>query len=100
LTAASVGFGDCSLAALGARLPLRCILAGELRDVGPGDERAPRAREQHRADVVPCPRFLDRESQLAHQGVVQRIQLVRPVRRDRGDPVGDLEREKLVAHFE
>ena len=37
-------------------------------------------------------------AELAHQRVVQRVQLVRPIHRDRGDAVGDLERQKLVVH--
>ena len=80
-------------------LPSVAVWSASSRDVGARDEGAPGAGEQHGADVV----ALARASSIAtpssaHQGVVQRVQLVGPIDGDRRDPVGDLEGQKLVGH--
>ena len=70
----------------------------QLGDVGSGDERAPRTGENDSADVAIRAQRVDHLAQLRDDPVVQRVELVRPVDRDRRDPVGDVERDRLVRH--
>ena len=61
------------------------------RDVGAGDERAPGAREDDASHVLARDRVVDGDAQLRDRVVVEGVQLVGAVDRDRGDPVGDVE---------
>jgi hypothetical protein len=55
----------------------------------PATNARPAPGQQHGADVVPRACLVDRDAELAHQGVVQRVQLVGPIHGDRRDAVGD-----------
>ena len=50
------------------------------------------------AHVVAGVRFIDGDPELGDRGIVQGVQLVRTVDRDRGDAVGDVEGQELIGH--
>ena len=86
------------LARPGAPLRFQRRLAFQFRDVRARHERPARSGEQYRAHVVAGVRFVDGDPELGDRGIVQRVQLVRTVDRDRGDAVGNVEGQELIGH--
>src|SRR5262249_36475010 len=58
----------------------------------------PCTRHDDSAHVAIGAERVDHLAQLRDDLVVQRVELVRPVDRERRDPVGDVERDRLVRH--
>src|SRR5947207_2200509 len=77
------------LSALRERLRRDRPMILELGDVGPGDERAPRAGENDAADFRIFSRRINRVPELGDDAVVERVQLVGAIDSYRRDPVGD-----------
>src|SRR2546426_3551617 len=87
------------LAAQRPGLPVERALLREVPDVRPRHERLrPRAREDRTLDRVLGGHTLRRVGQLVHHLVVQGVQLVGAVDRDKRGAVFDVEEESLVSH--
>ena len=86
------------LSAARARFPDDRRLARQLADVRTGHERSSRAGDDRATDVFADADLVDGIAQFAERRVVERVELVGSVDRERRDPVGDLEGEKLIGH--
>ncbi len=105
LTAATTGLPHCSSRrimrwpAQRARLPVGGALAADLSDVGAGDERLGAGTgEEHAADGALALDPAGRVVQLRDDRGVERVELVRPVDRDRGDAVREIEEQRGIGH--
>src|SRR5262245_33003120 len=71
----------------------------KLADVGPRHERlGTGSGDDRRADRTVILETTGHVSQLVDDGVIQGVELLRPVDRDRRDAVGELEEQRGVAH--
>ena len=75
-------------------------LIGELVDVGASDECPSRSGEDRTADVITAAYLIDRVAQLADGRGIQRVQFVRAIDRECGDPIDDGEIDEGVRHRE
>ena len=103
-TAAITGFGSVS-SARNTVWPRRArhfapagVIFFQLGDVRAGDERPAGPREDDAPHVLPTADLLDRPRELDERRVVQRVELVGTVDRDRGDALGDVEGQEFVGH--
>src|SRR5205085_6691100 len=86
------------LPSAGAGLREHGTLARKFRDVGTGDERASGTSENDAADRVIDADLVDRMAELGDRSVVESVELVGSVYRQRGDAVRHLERQELEGH--
>src|SRR2546430_16188629 len=90
---------DLTLAALCAGFAVEWSLFREIADVGSGDERLwACAREDRPFDVRFGRKSIGGLTQFLHYPIVQGIELVGTVDRDKRDAVADVEQEGLVGH--
>ena len=73
-------------------------LARQFGDVGAGDEGASSAGEDHAADRIVNADFVDGVSELGDGRIVEGVELVGTVDRQRGDAVRDLQRQEFEGH--
>ena len=87
------------LARARARLAVRRALRSDLPDVRARDERlGPGTGEEHASDIALALDPAGGVVQLRDDRGVERVELVRPVHRDRGDAVREIEEQRGIGH--
>lgn len=79
-------------------LRLPDLLTRTRSQVGPRAEAAPRPSHDHHAHIIVVAQDPNGVDHLIVQIAAERVQLLRPIKRDRADMVGNLKAQVLVSH--